>query len=184
MSPPVALPDAVYPVEAPAAAAEPEAIDEDYDAYAHEPPFRPRRNPARVWTVVAIAVALVLLAALGALAWFGPERAATALGIRAAEFDTPLIIMSQVDPPQKTPSGNELLSVSGRIVNSAETAQPVPDILVEILNAQGRVIYSWTIPHPVATIPARGSVPFNSATINPPPSGVKLNFVFIGAVRK
>ena len=25
----------------------------EYDAYAHEPPFRPRRNPARMWTIYA-----------------------------------------------------------------------------------------------------------------------------------
>ncbi|WP_430765785.1 hypothetical protein, partial [Staphylococcus aureus] len=34
------------PVSAPAASAATAPYD-DYDAFAHEPPFRPRRNPAR-----------------------------------------------------------------------------------------------------------------------------------------
>ena len=47
---------------------------ENYDAFAHEPPFRPRRNPARMWTIVAIAAALLMLAATAAVYSFGlPE---------------------------------------------------------------------------------------------------------------
>lgn len=155
-----------------------------YDVYAHAPPFRGRRNPARLWTYAAGAIAIVLLGTLGGLWWYGPERAFALLGIQAARFDTPLLIMSQVHPSQRTPSGNDLLPVSGRVINSADTAQPVPDILVEILDVRGRAIYSWTIPHPTATIAARGSVPFNSATVDPPANAVKLRFSFVGVAPK
>lgn len=178
-------PEAHFPV-APAPISD-DGIEDDsqgYDAYAHAPPFRRRRNPARLWTYAAGAIALVLLGILGGLWWYGPQRVATLLGIQAAGFDTPLLIMSQVHPSQRTPSGNDLLPVSGRIVNSANTAQPVPDILVETLDVHGRAIYSWTIPHPTATIAARGSVPFNSATVDPPPNAVKLRFSFIGVTPK
>src|SRR6478735_7753034 len=34
----------------PAPAPEPES----FDAFAHQPPFRPRRNPARLWTIFAL----------------------------------------------------------------------------------------------------------------------------------
>lgn len=161
-----------------------ESGDAGFDAYAHSPPFRRRRNSARLWTYATAAIALVLTAALGGLWWYGPERTAALLGIKSAGFETPLLIMSQVHPSQRTPSGNELLPVSGRIVNSAESVQPVPDILVEILDVHGRVVYSWTIPHPAATIAPRGSLPFNSATVDPPQSAVKLRFSFIGSTPK
>ena len=187
---PRAVPDPGPSASAPAsvAAVPPAPIGEpaveEFDAYAHEPPFRPRRNPARTWTYVAGAIALVVIATLGALWWYGPERVATLLGVRAAQFDTPLLIMSEVHPPQHTPSGNDLLPVSGKIVNSSDTAQPVPDMLVEILDVRGRAIYSWRIPHPVPTLGARASVPFDSATIDPPANAVKLRFSFIGAAPK
>ncbi len=29
--------------------------------FAHEPPFRPRRNPARMWTITAVSVAVALI---------------------------------------------------------------------------------------------------------------------------
>src|SRR5688500_5628579 len=52
----------------------PEPEPENYDAFAHEPPFRPRRNPAKLWTVIAILAAVLMLAATAAVYSFGlPE---------------------------------------------------------------------------------------------------------------
>src|SRR5690606_8211300 len=47
--PPVPAPP---PIERPIAEAV-AAPAQDYDAFAHEPPFKPRRNPARRWTIAA-----------------------------------------------------------------------------------------------------------------------------------
>ena len=152
-----------------------------FDAYAHEPMFRPRRNPARMWTGVAVAFAFVLTAGGASAAWYGPSRVLSLLGISSGEFEVPLLIMPRTMEPSIKPNGTVLLPVSGRIVNPTDSAQPVPDVLVEIRDQQGRVVYSWTIPRPAATIRARGSVGFESATVNPPKNGTKLRFVFIGA---
>src|SRR3712207_4843944 len=63
-----AKPAASMPGPAPATEAE------DYDAFAHEPPFRPRRNPARMWTIAAVTAAALMLAATAAVYSFGlPE---------------------------------------------------------------------------------------------------------------
>ncbi|MEO7178750.1 MAG: MJ0042-type zinc finger domain-containing protein, partial [Allosphingosinicella sp.] len=66
--PPPPLRDAA-PVRqaAPVAARAAEPEPENYDAFAHEPPFRPRRNPARMWTIVAIVAAASMLAATAAV---------------------------------------------------------------------------------------------------------------------
>ncbi len=157
------------------------AADDDIDPFAHEPPFRPRRNPARMWTAIAVGIALLVSATGGALAWYGPARVLAVIGIKTGEFDVPLLIVPQMLEPRTQANGTVLLPVSGRIVNPTDIARPVPDILVEVRDAQQRVVYSWTIPRPAATLAARGSVAFESATINPPKSGVKLKFVFIGA---
>src|SRR4051812_4888070 len=60
---PAAPPGAAPPPPPPAAAIRSASADllgpgpaaqENYDAFVHEPPFRPRRNPARMWTMLAI----------------------------------------------------------------------------------------------------------------------------------
>jgi hypothetical protein len=156
-------------------------VASDFDAYAHEPMFRPRRNPAKMWTAIAVAFALILTIAGAAAAWYGPARVLSLFGFSAGEFDVPLLIMPRTMEPSIKPNGTVLLPVSGRIVNPTDSAQPIPDILVEIRDQQGRVVYSWTIPRPAPTVAARGSVGFESATVNPPKNGTKLRFVFIGA---
>src|SRR3546814_15977437 len=51
--------------------------DERESSYAHEPPFRPRRNPAKVWTMAAVLFALAIGILGGALYYFGtPSRSA------------------------------------------------------------------------------------------------------------
>lgn len=155
----------------------------DDDPYDHAPPFRPRRNPARTWTTIAVGVAVLIAVVGGAVAWFGPQRVASLFGLPAPQFDTPLLIMPRVLEPRIQENGNELLPVSGRIVNPTDTPQPLFDILAEIRDAQGRVVYSWTIPRPAQTVPARGAVSFESATVNPPKARAKLKFTFIGAAK-
>jgi predicted Zn finger-like uncharacterized protein len=174
---------------APTPVAEPEPVAEapayaDYDAYAHEPPFRPRRNPAKMWTIYAIAIAVALAGIGGAVAWYGPARVMALFGFGGGEFDVPLLIMAKADAPRTQASGAVVLPVSGRVVNPTDTDQPLYDILVEMRDVQGRVVYSWTIPRPAATVGPRKSVSFDSATVNPPKNAVKLKFVFIGATAK
>ena len=170
------------PVATPSSRQDDPADDEAYDAYAHRPPFRARRNPARNWTIAAIAFAVVIAALGGSIWWYGPSRVAALFGFQPAEFDTPLLIMPQALEPQ-IKGANVVLPVAGRIVNPSDTAQPLFDILVEVRDPQGRTVYSWTVPRPAPTVPAKGSIAFESATVNPPKNGTKLKFTFIGAAK-
>ena len=170
------------PTSTPEPIAEPTiAADSDYDAYAHEPPFRPRRNPAKIWTAYAVALAVVLTGIGGAVAWYGPSRVFALFGFGGGEFDVPLLIMAKADAPRSQASGAVVLPVSGRVINPTDSDQPLYDILVEMRDVQGRVVYTWTIPRPARTVGPRKSVAFDSATVNPPKNAVKLKFVFIGA---
>lgn len=188
-APPVAaaapLPEAPtpLPVEDDVVPGQESLASSGYDAYAYEEPFRPRRNPAKMWTGIAIGIAVALAAIGGAVWWFGSSRVASLFGIEAAQFDTPLLIMPRAMEPRVQANGNVLLPVSGRIVNPSATAQPLFDILTEIRDPQGRVVYSWTIPRPAQTLPAKGSISFESATVNPPKNAAKLKFTFIGAAK-
>ena len=65
--------------EDPAAAA-PEPAG--YDPFEHEPPFRPRRNPARRWTVGAIVAGVSMLAGAAAILYTGAPASLRSSGCR------------------------------------------------------------------------------------------------------
>lgn len=173
--PPIAPQRAVEPPTQP----EPVA---DYDAFAHEPPFRPRRNPAKAWTIAAIAVGALLLAGIGALQFFGTPTFLARLGLPIGDSEVPLLLQVPRKPERRElPSGNELFALTGRIVNPTGQTQRVPDILAELRDAQGRVVYGWTIEPPRRTLGPRASVEFNSAEIDVPKGSKALNLSFSGA---
>src|SRR5687768_14141136 len=57
-------PPAFAPAPPRSAAAPPRAPAPRDEGYAEPPPFRPRRNPARLWTIAAIVAAALMTAAI------------------------------------------------------------------------------------------------------------------------
>ena len=154
---------------------------ENYDAFAHEPPFRPRRNPARMWTIAAIAAALLMLAATAAVYSFGlPELGVDiALPGRGA---TPLKVTDIQAENGTLASGNALLSVTGRITNPTGSVQRVPQLRAEVRDASGKAVYSWSISPPVSELQPGQSATFNSAEMDiPKGEGRRLSVTFPSA---
>ena len=188
------LPEAVSAPQASAPRVEPiatsEPIENDrYDAFAHEPPFQPRRNPARRLTIVAVAVAAILIAGIAAVQYFGTppvvSSAFARLGLPGGTVDIPLLLEVPRKPERRElPSGNEIFALSGRVVNPTDTPQRVPDILAELRDAQGRVVYGWTITPPRRMLAAHGTMPFDSAEVDVPKGSKNLNLSFSGASAK
>jgi hypothetical protein len=146
----------------------PAAEDEDFDAFAHQPPFRPRRNPARMWTIASILAAAVMLSAVAAISWFGfPNLTA---GSTASPFE-----IKGTAQRQNLASGNELLTVSGRITNLTDEVQRVPQIRAELRDSQDRGVYRWAISAPVTELGPRQSATFNSAEVGVPRGARKLH---------
>jgi predicted Zn finger-like uncharacterized protein len=179
--PPIAPP----PIQPPAWR-EPEPVAEpDYDAFAHAPPFKPRTNPTRRWTIAAVGAAVVLIAGAGAIQFFGTPTIAAKLGIPIGQFEVPLLLEVPLKPERQTlQNGNEMIAVVGKIINPTNTSQRVPDILAELRDSQGRVVYSWTISPPKRTISPRATTEFNSAEVNIPRGARALNLSFSGAEAK
>ena len=151
----------------------------DYDAFAHEPPFRARRNPAKMWTLLAIIAAVLMMGAVAAISYFGVP----VLGTGANAAGKALAIQSTREPDRTTlESGNELLTVYGRVINKSEKPQRVPPIKAELVDAQGRVVYGWGISAPVSELPPGGSTNFNSAVMDVPRGArrLRLNFASTG----
>jgi len=181
--PPVVHPVAPPPVEPRFSEPLPPAFSEapGYDAFAPAPPFRPRRNPARLWTMAAAAVGLALIGSVGALQFLGTPTWLARLGLPIGETEVPLLLQMPRKPNRReTPSGNELFELSGRVLNPTDVAQRVPDLLVELRDAQGRVIYGWTITPSKRTLAPREALNFDSAQIDVPKGSKSINFLFSG----
>jgi len=184
-APPPAPPPPVEPIAPPPFPTRPAEDKREIDAFASAPPFRPRRNPARLWTIAAIAAALLLLAGVAALQFLGTPTWFAQLGLPVGSTSVPLELEMPRKPNRRTtPSGNELFELSGRVVNPTETAQRVPDILVELSDPQGRVIYGWTITPSKRTLGPKEALNFDSAQIDVPKGAKSINFLFSGETPK
>ncbi len=156
---------------------EPEPATSDYDAFAPEPPFRPRRNPARMWTAIAVAAAVLMLSATAAIYYFGLPTIGS--GKVAAKSATPLVLELTRKPERRMmESGNELFALSGRILNPTDTVQRVPQIQAFLKDAQNRVVYEWAISAPVSELQPGQSASFNSAEVDVPRTAHALSVKF------
>ena len=79
-------------------------------------------------------------------------------------------------------SGNELLTVTGRITNLTDEVQRVPPIRAELRDPQGRVVYIWSISAPVTELQPRQSASFNSAEVDVPKGAKALNLTLGPAI--
>jgi hypothetical protein len=151
---------------------------DETDPFAHEPPFRPRRNRATMLTVMAVVAALVMVGALAALVVFAPTGLAGRFGLGPAS--SPLTIQVTRKPERRaTASGSELLAVTGRVLNPTDDYQPVPDIRAELRDGQGRAVYSWTITRPARQLPPGGVAEFDTAAVDVPQGAKALNLSFV-----
>jgi len=153
------------------ASAEPETSATDYPE-----PARPRRNWGKIWTIVAIVAAALMIGAVLALQVFGLPAVGQSFGIPVRTVSN-LEIRGQADR-QRLESGNEMLAVHGEITNQTDEVQRVPQIRAELKDGQGRVVYAWSIAPPVRELQARGRVPFESGQLDVPRGGRTLSLSF------
>ena len=147
----------------------PQAPAEEFEPFYEPEPVEgeKRRVPVLVWI-------LLLVAVLAAAGWFlAPDTIREKLGLSSG--GTQLEVMVTNNDRQRLASGNQLFAVSGRVINPTDKEQPVPPIKAELLDAsRQKVVYSWTIAAPAASLGAGASAPFNSAEVDVPEGGVYL----------
>ncbi|MBS0481800.1 MAG: zinc-ribbon domain-containing protein [Proteobacteria bacterium] len=152
--------------------------DSESSSFAHEPPFRPRRNPARMWTIAAALFAAVALGAVGATAWWGlPDW---------MPFSHPLFAEDQpglkLDFPAKQqdrhelPDGTWYFGASGTVTNTSQVSRSVPSILIVLRDARGRVVYGAEVQSSKRVLAPGESVSINEALVQVPKSAVKAEF--------
>ncbi len=153
-------------------------------SFAHEPPFKPRRNPAKLWTIAAVAFAAVVLAAGVALFIFGPPRWISDYQFASAE-ETPLLIeLSQKQDRRTLPDGTEYFAASGTIINPTKTDQAVPPMLVILRDAGGRIVYSWKMKAPAQSLSPGAKINFNEAKLDVPRAASQLEVGWADKIRE
>jgi len=130
-------------------------------------------EPRRRWPLIL--GILVVIAALAALFWFyAPAEWKARAGI-AQVGATPLQLMITTSDRQPLESGNELVSISGRVINPTDQQQTVPPIRAELRDkATKTLVHRWTIDPPARVLAPRSSASFNSAEIDVPKGGDEL----------
>ncbi len=180
---------AVAPAPQPIVAPVPETVagpseSADFSAFAPEPPFRARRNPALRWTIAAVAFGAVMLAAVGGLFFADVPGIAAQLGLAVSGQETPLQFVNLRKPERREmPSGSELFVIGGQIHNPTAQRQPVPEVRAELRDSQNRMVYSWTIPADQSSIAPGGTIGFDSAAVDVPPSSREVHLSFAATPR-
>lgn len=154
---------------------------EDYAAE-EDADFRPRRNPARLWTYAGIAFALITAAAGGALMYFGPPQWAVRAGL-LADTEEPALLFSLTKPAEWRilPNGTEYFAFSARIHNGGKNVEPVPPVEVQLRDRQGRLVYSWVTRADKAELKPGEEASINEGQRDIPKSVENISLSFVNA---
>ena len=145
-------------------------LDWNEAGYDREAPMAPGRRG-----LIAVALLVLFVAALAAAAWFlAPREWMARAGLAAATGESPLKLMVTSQDRQKLASGNDLVSLSGRVINPTDTIQTVPSLQADLRDGEGKLVYSWTIAPPAPRLPPRGSASFNAAELGVPANATSL----------
>jgi predicted Zn finger-like uncharacterized protein len=149
---------------------EAEAADDEFSPFpaADDLELR-RRSPAVTLLIVVIAAAVVA----GLFYFLAPPALKARLGLGTSTTSQLALIVTHRDR-QQLESGNQLLTVTGRVINPTGNEQVVPPLEAELRSRAGKLVYSWTIAPPARTLAAGASASFNSAEVNVPPGGDEL----------
>ncbi|CAN5420243.1 hypothetical protein BH10PSE12_BH10PSE12_28680 [soil metagenome] len=147
---------------------------------ASDKPFRPRRNPAKLWMIGAVAFFVAVSAAGGALYMFGVPNWAVNMGLVADNGEPDLLFyLAKPAERRKLPTGEEYFAFSARIVNSGEHKQPVPPVVVELRDAQDRLVFSWTTKADKSSLKPGEEAAINESRLDIPKNAANLSLAFV-----
>ena len=149
---------------------QPEAQEDEFAPF----PAQDEVTPKRRSPILTIALIVLLIIAIAAAFWFlAPPELKAKIGLGGAGMSPLALVTTHMDR-QRLESGNELLTVTGRVINPTTKEQRVPPLQAQLKTRAGKIVYSWVIPPPAPSLPAGASAPFNSAEVSVPPGGDEL----------
>ncbi len=168
-------PPGYEPPEQPEAEPEPpfyEQSTEEASQFDYEPPFRPRRNPAKLWTAAAALFALAAVATIAGVSYWGmPDwvplaRPTFAAGEPSLKLDFP---PDQQDR-RTLPNGTEYFGASGTVTNVGSETVSVPSILIVMRDERNRIVYTLEIAPPQPSLAPGETMPIREAVTDVPRS--------------
>lgn len=155
----------------------PIGAEDDFAPFYDREPMEPVK---RRWPIVLLFVLLIAVAAVGFWLW-APIEMKQRVGL-AQSSASPLKVVEVSHSRQKLASGNDLFTVSGRVVNPTDQSQAVPPLTAEVLDqSKTRVVYSWIIDPPAGRLEPNGSASFNSAEMGVPEEARGFLHIKVGA---
>lgn len=144
--------------------------DSDYSAFDPEPPFRPRRNPLKVWTAAAAVFALLAVATIAAVSYYGLPKWVP-VSQPTFGLDQPDLVL-EFPPDQQDrrtlPNESILFAVSGSITNVGRETRSVPNVLIVLYDDRESRVFSWQVVPPVSELAPGESVTINEAISDVP----------------
>jgi predicted Zn finger-like uncharacterized protein len=153
-----------------------EAQDDRFSPFPAPDELEPRRRSP----ILMILLVVVIVIAIAAAFWFlAPPELKARLGLGDPGMSPLALVTTHMDR-QRLESGQELLTVTGRIINPTAKEQDVPPLQAQLKTRAGKVVYSWTIAPPVRSLAPGTSASFNSAELKVPSGGDELT-ITLGA---
>ncbi len=124
-----------------------ESEDTGRSQFAAEPPFRPRRNPLKMWGMAASVFAVISLGTVAAVSYAGlPDWVPVSRPTFAMnEPDLVLEFPASQQDRRTLPDGSEYFGVAGEIKNVGHETKAVPPVLIVLYDSRNRKVYNWEI---------------------------------------
>lgn len=134
-------------------------------------PFAARddeEEPKRRWPLFLL-IGLLVIAAIAAAIWFlAPVELKSRLGLAQADGQSQLMLQVNERSRRALASGNQLVEVSGLVINPTDETLSVPPLNAQLRSLDQKVVHSWIIPPPAPRLAPGASASFNSAELNIP----------------
>ena len=160
--------------ELPDAPPRPAVYDDTVSQFDYSPPFRPRRNYVKLWTWAAGIFAVLALGTVvaantfGLPSWMPVDRPLFAV----AEPDLELEFPVEEQERRTLPDGTEYFGARIIVTNTARETRSVPPILIVLRDGRERVVFSWEVTPPKASLAPGESMTINEAATDVPKSAV------------
>ncbi|MFZ1743553.1 MAG: zinc-ribbon domain-containing protein [Pontixanthobacter sp.] len=149
-----------------------DTYDREFSQFDYEPPFRPKRNPLKVWTAAGAIFAVLALGTVAAVSYYGlPDWVPISRPIFAAgKPDLVLDFPADQQDRRTLPDGSEYFSASGKITNVGRETLAVPSILIVMRDERERIVYSWEVPSPQPKLAPGEDILINEVVTDVPKS--------------
>lgn len=153
-----------------------EEAQEEPSQFDYEPPFRPRRNPIKLWTAAALLFAvsaggaIVAVNIWGLPSWLPIERPVFGMQQEGLQLDFP----PEQQDVRTLPNGTEYLEVQGTVTNASRETLDVPAILIVLRDEQNRIVYTWEVVPPKSELLPGETIAVTEAMLDVPRSAAQI----------